>query len=278
MISAMARGGEPGFVERAARAADFLLKNSRKKGRLFRSYMDGRARHNAYLDDYAFLIAGLLDLYEATSDIRWLREAIALQQTLDEQYRDEKTGGYFLTSHDHEQLLARERPGRDKAEPSGNSVAAMNLLRLHELTLDERYLNACEQLLGAFARNVRGSPEMMMAVDFLLGRSKEVVIVSPGGAGGGRASARGPAGDIPAQQGRGGRLRGARPGGPGRADTDAAGKGGPSGPSHGLRLRAGTVQAAHRRPRDARQAADGRRNGFESNLASRAISLYISMT
>ena len=86
MISAMARGGfvldEPDFIERAERAADFILTTSRKKGRLLRSVKDGRARHNGYLVDYAFLIGGLLDLYETTADAKWLKEAVDLQATL----------------------------------------------------------------------------------------------------------------------------------------------------------------------------------------------------
>ena len=151
-----------------------------KNGRLLRSYKDGRARHNAYLDDYAFLTAGLLELYEATSNQRWLREAMALQRTLDEHYLDEKTGSYFMTSHDHETLLARERPVRDGAEPSGNSVATMNLLRLHEFTLDESYLQAAERLLTTFGPKMGGSTEMLMALDFHADVAKEIVIVTAG--------------------------------------------------------------------------------------------------
>jgi len=133
MISAMAQGGfileEPDFIERAERAARFLLTELREDGRLLRSFMDGRARHKAYLDDYAFLIAGLLDLYEVTSNLEWLREAIDLQDVLDRRYLDERSGGYFLTSDDHEPLLARPRPSRDRAEPSGNSIAASSMTR-----------------------------------------------------------------------------------------------------------------------------------------------------
>jgi uncharacterized protein YyaL (SSP411 family) len=186
MISAMARGGfvldEPEYVAHAERAAEFLLENSRKDGRLLRSFMDGVSRHNGYLDDYAFFIAGLIDLYESTADPRWLREAIALQGVLDAHYRDEEGGGYFLTSDDHETLLAREKPDHDGAEPSGNSIALMNLLRLHELTLDDRYRVASEQLLRGFSTTIERRPtavsEMLLAVDFWWGPPKEVVIVT----------------------------------------------------------------------------------------------------
>jgi uncharacterized protein YyaL (SSP411 family) len=133
----------------------------------------------AYLDDYAFLIAGLLDLYEATSGLDWLRAAIELQAVLDRRYLDDRTGGCFLTSDDHERLLARQRPSRDRAVPSGNSVAAMNLLRLYELTTEDRYGTAAEKMFGTFSRSIGGAPQMLVALDFHMGTAKEVIIVTP---------------------------------------------------------------------------------------------------
>jgi uncharacterized protein YyaL (SSP411 family) len=145
--------------------------------------MDGKARHNAYLDDYAFLIAGLLDLYEATSNLRWLKEALALDATLGELYEDEEAGGFFMTSDDHEALLAREKPAYDGAEPSGNSVAALNLLRLYEFTSDDRYRVRAERTLKAFAPRLTQAPaslsEMLLALDFQLDTPFELVIVTP---------------------------------------------------------------------------------------------------
>src|SRR4029453_13340125 len=108
----------------------------RRDGRLFRSWRDGHAEHPAYLDDYAFLVAGLLDLYEATGEARWLREAIALAAGLAPPH-EAGAGCFFMTAADPEGLLAREKPAGDGAEPSGNSVHALNLLRLHELTTDD---------------------------------------------------------------------------------------------------------------------------------------------
>ena len=182
MISAFAQAGfvldEPEFIAQARRAASFVLNRLREDGRLLRSFKDGQARHNAYLDDYAFLIAGLLDLYEATSEFSWLTEAITLQTTLDEHYQDNAGGGYFMTSNDHEALLARQKPSRDGAEPSGNSVALMNLVRLHEFTLDDRYRVQVEKLFRAFAQTISGSSEMLLALDFYLDTPKEVVIVT----------------------------------------------------------------------------------------------------
>jgi hypothetical protein len=189
MISAMARGGfvldEPDFVARAERAADFVLKNSRKDGRLLRSFKDRAARHNAYLDDYAFLIAGLIDLYETTFHPRWLQEAVSLQTVLDEHYRDSANGGFFMTSDDHEALLAREKPADDGAEPSGNSIALMNLLRLHELTLQDGYRSAAQKSLEGFGERIRRMPTsvsyMLLALDFWLDSPQEIVVVTAAG-------------------------------------------------------------------------------------------------
>ncbi|HWP67024.1 MAG TPA: thioredoxin domain-containing protein, partial [Candidatus Limnocylindria bacterium] len=119
MISAYAQAalvlGDPAYAARAARAADFVLTRMRVNGRLRRSWKDGEARHEAYLDDYAFLIAGLLDLYEATGERRWLDEAVALDRVLEAHYEDRAAGGFFMTSDDHETLLVREKPGSDGA-------------------------------------------------------------------------------------------------------------------------------------------------------------------
>jgi len=189
MISAFAAGGfvldDPALLERAERAASFVLERSSREGRLYRAYNDGQARHNGYLDDYAFLIAALIDLYETTSKLSWLDRAVALQNTLDTYFLDEAAGGYFMTADDHEALLAREKPLYDGAEPSGNSVAAMNLLRLHELTTDDAYRARVEQLFRASAGALRRSPsglsEMLLALDFRAGSPREVVIVTAQG-------------------------------------------------------------------------------------------------
>ena len=190
MISAFARAGfvfdEPRYTARAAEAADFVLRKMRREGRLQRTYMSGRASHNAYLDDYACLTAGLLDLFETSGALRWFEEAVALQKVLDEHYADPR-GGYFATSADHETLLAREKPASDGAEPSGNSVALMNLLRLHALTADDGYRSRADALLAAFHDTLTRAPgvlnEMLLAVDFKLSRAREIVLVHDGEAG-----------------------------------------------------------------------------------------------
>ena len=187
MISAYARAGfalgDPEYVRAAMRTADFILDRMREDGRLHRVYQDGRAAGPAFLGDYAFVIAGLLDLYEAAPDPRWLREALALQQVLDRRYADATGGGYFRTADDHEKLMSREKPGRDGAIPSGNSVEALNLLRLAGYTGDDGHLLRAILLFSAFyddlTRRPTALPEMLLALEYHLDPAKEIVVVGP---------------------------------------------------------------------------------------------------
>lgn len=189
MISALSRTGlilgESQYVERAATAAQFILDKLYIKNRLYRSYKDNRARHKAYLDDYAFFIAALLDLYEGTNDILWLEKAIEIDVVLEKNYEDKKNGGFLMTSNDHEELLAREKPSYDGAEPSGNSIAILNLLRLSEFTTKESYRERAEKALKSFSGTLTSNPvalsEMLLAVDFYLDKPKEIIIVAPKG-------------------------------------------------------------------------------------------------
>ena len=189
MISALAQAslvlGDPVYAERAARAADYLLRTLRRDGRLLRAALGGDAQGTAYLDDYAFLMAGLLDLYEADADLRWLEEVRALDAVLERDYEDTAGGGFFRTAADQASLLTREKPTYDAAEPSGNSVAVLNLLRLHELTTDDRYRVRAERAFAAFGAMLADSPagvsEMLLAVDFQLDTPKEIVLVVPVG-------------------------------------------------------------------------------------------------
>jgi len=188
-ISACARAGlvlgDSRYVGQAARAAEFLLANLYRDGRLHRSFMGGKAKNNAYLEDHAFLIAGLLDLYEAAGDPLWLSKAIELDGILENHFEDRVNGGYYLTRDDHETLLVREKPAYDGAEPSGNSVAVLNLLRLHELTTNAGYRSRAESTLRYVAETLRSNPvalsEMLLAVDFYLDTPKQVLVVAPQG-------------------------------------------------------------------------------------------------
>jgi uncharacterized protein YyaL (SSP411 family) len=190
-ISAFARAaqvlGDGEYAQRAASAADFVLSKMRRNGRLTRAHYsagEGFDQLDAYLEDYAFMIAGLLDLFEATGEARWLREASALDGVLARSYEDPRHGGYFSTSGDHEALLAREKRGEDGAEPSGNSVQALNLLRLHGLTGADGYRRRAEATLRAFSGTLARAPavlaEMMLAVDYFLDEPKEIVILTAG--------------------------------------------------------------------------------------------------
>ncbi|MCH7645183.1 MAG: thioredoxin domain-containing protein, partial [Myxococcales bacterium] len=187
MISAFARAGlmfdEERYVVAAARAAGFILDEMQKNGVLRRVYQGGRADGPAFLEDYAFLIAGLLDLYEVDTQPRWLRAAIVLQSTLDTHYIDAVGGGYFQTADNADALLAREKPSRDGVIPSGNSVAALNLLRLAELTGDPQYNDPVIQIFSAFSDLMDRQPtavsEMLLALDFYLSKRVEIVVIAP---------------------------------------------------------------------------------------------------
>ncbi|MBM4268558.1 MAG: thioredoxin domain-containing protein [Deltaproteobacteria bacterium] len=186
-ISAFARGArvlrDERFARAAASAADVVLRKMNEPSGLARSYIGGEAKHAAVLEDYAFLIAGLVDLWEATFDPRWLREALALQEDLDRRFWDAEHGGYFATASDGEELLVRTKDAYDGALPSGSSVAVANLLRLYELTTDERHRERAEKTLEVFARALtehpEASPRMLAALDFSLDTVKEVILVRP---------------------------------------------------------------------------------------------------
>ena len=187
MISAFARGaivlGDPSYADLAKTAASFVLTNMRDDdGRLLRSWHSGDARHAGVLDDYAFMIAGLLDVFESTAEPRWLAEAIRLQAVVDERFADEN-GGYFFNADDAEALLVRQKPDYDGAIPSGNSFEILNLLRLYEFTFDEGYLEYAENALKSFSetltRRAGAVPKMLAALDFYLDSPKEIVLVAP---------------------------------------------------------------------------------------------------
>jgi hypothetical protein len=189
MISAFARTGlafgNPDYTEKATTAANFILSHLYIGNRLYRSYKNDQARHNAYLEDYTFFIAALLDLYEATHDIDWLEKALELDDVLKIFYEDQKNGGFFMTSSDHEALIAREKPYYDNAIPSGNAIAVLNLLRQHSFTTDYRYKQRAEKTLRFFSERLNTTPsalsEMLLAADYYFDDPKEIVIVTPTG-------------------------------------------------------------------------------------------------
>ncbi|VAW66353.1 Uncharacterized protein YyaL [hydrothermal vent metagenome] len=180
MISAYAKAGlvlnNKDYIKQAEKAAQFIFNNMYKNGRLLRSYKDNKARHEAYLPDYAFLIAGLLDTYEATGNVDWKNKAIELDHVLEADFEDKKYGGYFMTADKHEKLIARQKPSSDNAEPSGNSVQALNLLRLAKLTSNEAYSVREAKLLKYFSIKLNANPtalsKMLLAVDIYYNEEK----------------------------------------------------------------------------------------------------------
>src|SRR5206468_1739087 len=144
MISAYARAAqildEPRYLERATRAAKFLRSNlyDEKSKLLFRNYRESRSDIEGFADDYAFVIQGALDLYEASFEIEWLKFAIELQETQDRLFFDEKAGGYFSTSGKDKSVVLRMKDDNDSAEPAASSIAALNLLRLAQFRDDKK--------------------------------------------------------------------------------------------------------------------------------------------
>jgi uncharacterized protein YyaL (SSP411 family) len=172
---------------RAAEAnAEFVLGTLRREGRLLRTYKDGRAHLNAFLEDYSFYADGLLALYQATLDPRWYREARALADAMLDLFWDPAEQTFFDTARDHEQLVSRPRDVYDNATPSGTSVAADVLLRLASLADQPRYREHAEQVLRslgeAAARVPTGFGRLLSALDFALATSQEVAIVGDPGA------------------------------------------------------------------------------------------------
>jgi len=188
MISAAARAslafGDETARQMAARAADFLLRGRDARGALARSSVDGREQPEVFLDDYAFLEAGLLDLFEAGDGNIRLEQAIALDAILEKDFEDPAAGGFFLTPAGTRVALAREKPLVDGAEPSGNSVAILNLLRLAELTGEQRYRDRAERAFGllreAFADNPLSAGDALLALDFTGDTPKEIILVTMG--------------------------------------------------------------------------------------------------
>ena len=169
------------YLDRAEVAAHFVTEKMRVNGRLQRTYRKGVAKIAAYLEDYAFVIAGLLDLYEASGNKRWLGLAIELQDQQNQYYQDEEKGGFFQTASDGKKLLTRLKPDVDGAIPSGNSIAAMNLLRLFEFTSKEKYQTLADGVfrsVGAvLSKHGASFGVLLEALDFRLGEPKEIVLV-----------------------------------------------------------------------------------------------------
>jgi len=186
MISALARASqvleEPRYLTAAESAARFVqveLYDS-EKGHLRRRYRAGETAVDGFLDDYAFLVQGLIDLYEASFDVRWLSWAIQLQTKQDGLFWDSKNGGYFTTSGADPAILMQTREDYDGAEPSPNSVAAMNLLRLWQMTDRKEWKGKAQKAFAGFAKRLESRPEalpqLVAALDFSLSKPKQIIV------------------------------------------------------------------------------------------------------
>ena len=186
MIAALAKGyqalQDPLFSDAACRAADFILERMRtSQGRLYRRWREGEAAISGFLEDYAFLVWGLIELYEATFRIRYLEEAFLLNQMMIELFGEKEWGGFYFSGKDNESLITRSKELYDGATPSGNSVAALNLLRLARMTGKIDLEKEVEGLLRAFSSTAAEAPmaftQFLNFLDFYLGPSQEIVLV-----------------------------------------------------------------------------------------------------
>ncbi|MDT5122339.1 MAG: uncharacterized protein QOC96_1821 [Acidobacteriota bacterium] len=165
----------------AERNAQFVLENLRREGLLLRTYKDGQSKLNGYLEDYAFLIDGLLALYQATGTLRWLEEARDLTKRMIEEFWDEEEGGFFYTGKSHEELIVRTKDYFDNATPSGNSVATEVLLHLAALTGNEEYprqaVTIFRLLREPLTRYASAFGRLLGALDFYLSTPKEIALI-----------------------------------------------------------------------------------------------------
>ncbi|MCB0870249.1 MAG: thioredoxin domain-containing protein [Solirubrobacterales bacterium] len=188
MISALAEAGavlnRPDYLDAARRSADFIWNGMRSpQGNLLRTWRHGEARLNAYLEDHAFLVESLLDLYEATFDPVWFTRAQAMAEAMIDRFADPARGGFFTTSHDHEELIARRKDVGDHPIPAGSSSAALGLLRLSSLTGESSYRRKAEEVLRLLAPATARQPgafgHLLQGLAFFHSTAPELAIVWP---------------------------------------------------------------------------------------------------
>ncbi len=187
MISAFSRASQvleaPAYLESAQKSAKFIREHLWKNGALLRSYREGASDVAGFADDYAALIQGLIDLYEADFDIAWLKWALELQSKQDALYLDAENGGYFSTAADAPNLLLRMKEDSDNAEPAASSTSAQNLLRLSQITGDTAMRERAVKTLAAFSATLKAHPatlpQMLCALDASLAKPRQIVIAGP---------------------------------------------------------------------------------------------------
>ena len=185
MLSALAEAykviGEEAYREAAEKTADFICAKMFHGGLLLHSYKDGKTGLPGFLDDYAFLGVGLLDLYEATLKRSTLERATELAEIMNREFWDDVDGAFFYTGKSHERLISRAKPAFDGSVPSGNSIATQLLLRLYHYTGREEYLKKAEKILRLYYDGMEQQPfgfaHMLSALAFYLEKPKEIVLV-----------------------------------------------------------------------------------------------------
>ena len=189
MIAAFAKAGDvfnsDNYIKQAENSAQFILKNlTDKNGRLLKRYRNGKSGIDSHLDDYAFFIWGLLELYEATFNTIYLSEAIKLSEIMVSEFWDTENGAFFLGSNNSEKLIVRAKTGYDGAIPSGNSVAAMNFIKLNRITGETKWVEISDKIFMTFSKEISNTPSafahMLNAFLFESNEPKEVVVVGSG--------------------------------------------------------------------------------------------------
>ncbi|RLC18479.1 MAG: hypothetical protein DRH93_16550 [Deltaproteobacteria bacterium] len=189
VISALAKAGfvfnEKKYIDAAIQTHAFIFKNLWHDQKLFHSFKDQARGHQGFLEDYAFLAAAFIDLYEATFDIEWMKKAIDMDDLIYKKFEDKTLGGFFMTPVDQNDLIAKEKPVDDGAIPSGNAIATINLSRLYLYTDRKSYRQRAQKTLAYFSRPLLTSPGymsgMLPATELLTEPVKEMVIITPEG-------------------------------------------------------------------------------------------------
>lgn len=186
MISAFSRAyqvlGDQEYLQAAHRASQFIQDNlyDGKGKKLLRRYREGESRYEAHLEDFAFLIQGLMDLYEASLDIAWLKTVIVLTEQQNRLFYDKDQGGFYDISGLDKSILVRTKEWYDGAEPTGNSIVILNLLRLSQMTDNQEWRAMADQSLAYFGGRMVNSPQAMpqflVALDFSLSKPKQIII------------------------------------------------------------------------------------------------------
>ena len=185
MIAALAKGyqvlGEQKYVDAARKSAQFILKKLRNpEGRILRRFREKEVAFPGYLEDYAFLLWGFLELYEATFEIDYFEEAVIINNDMIELFWDEKEGGFFYSGKGNETLIAQRKDVYDGAIPSGNSVAALTMMRLSRMTGNVDLEKKVDRMVQTFSSQISAYPltstHFLQALDFALGPAQEIVI------------------------------------------------------------------------------------------------------